>query len=90
MNENCKCDKPRLFTPDTLADGYEAALFKGMERLSIRSDVQTAVKDMRRTRPNVYLQLCYLAKEESLNALRIGINILAELEAVPDEDELTF
>lgn len=51
-----------LFNPDTLADGYEHALKKGMNHLCLAYKAQFRVNQARVFLPQVYMRLCYIAK----------------------------
>jgi hypothetical protein len=84
VNENCKCDYKPLFSPDTLADGYEAALLSSMRRLHLVAPIVATVKTLREAYPYTYMRLCYLAKENGDMALYHTINILVDTGFLPD------
>jgi hypothetical protein len=73
-----------LFTPDTLADGYEAALFATLARLLIRDEIVSTIRVLRVSHPDVYMRLCYIAKEHDKFALRDTIVILVSIGFLPD------
>ena len=71
MSEN------KLFTPDTLADGYEDALKVQFARNQITYEVTRRIMACREKLPQVYMRFCYIAKDNP-SALMDTVRIFTE------------
>lgn len=67
----------KLFTPDTMQDGYEEALEYQLAKANITHIVRYRIRLCREALPQVYMRLCYIAHDNP-NALHDAVVMFTE------------